>query len=205
MVCRGKRIAFLTPEFVTECVDGGGLGNYLDRMTQALIREGHEPEVFVRSDEGPRQLLHKGVLVHRVRPANHVLAVRTAYKLIGMTGVRDPIPLVDLLSQAIGLARALRLRDDERPFDAIQSAEWQACGLMVPRRPWRRHLVRCSGLRRLYHQADGFGPERHRWRIPAGDGRSLGRADAVYFLEPTRRGLPPADARPSRTSCVHPH
>ena len=62
------RIAFLTPEFVTEWSTGGGLGNYLNRMTQALRDQGHQPEIFVLSKAELALIEHEGILVHRVRP-----------------------------------------------------------------------------------------------------------------------------------------
>ena len=43
------RIALLTPEFVTEYADGGGLGNYLHRFARSLTAAGHNVEIFVSS------------------------------------------------------------------------------------------------------------------------------------------------------------
>ena len=36
------RIAFLTPEFVAEMANTGGLASYLERMTKALKAVGHD-------------------------------------------------------------------------------------------------------------------------------------------------------------------
>ena len=38
------------PEFTSEYETGGGLGNYLNRITRALADAGHAPEVFVSSN-----------------------------------------------------------------------------------------------------------------------------------------------------------
>jgi hypothetical protein len=40
------RIAFLTPEFVTNVAGSSGLASYLSRITSALKSLGHDVEVF---------------------------------------------------------------------------------------------------------------------------------------------------------------
>ena len=62
------RIAFITPEFVTDYPDGGGLGNYLYRMGRLLLERGHNVEVFVSGSLEPRILMHDGIRVERVPP-----------------------------------------------------------------------------------------------------------------------------------------
>jgi glycosyltransferase involved in cell wall biosynthesis len=61
------RIAFITPEFVTEPSYSGGLANYLGRVTVALAEQGHEVHVFTRSTEN-EQIEFRGVTIHRVVP-----------------------------------------------------------------------------------------------------------------------------------------
>jgi hypothetical protein len=60
------RIAFLTSEFISELSDEGGLGNYLNRITQTLKDLGHTPEVFVTSNAEPSLIDFNGVRVERV-------------------------------------------------------------------------------------------------------------------------------------------
>ena len=60
------RVAFLTPEFITEYRTGGGLGNYLGRITELLVNSGHAVEVFVLSENQPKTIQHGEVIVHRV-------------------------------------------------------------------------------------------------------------------------------------------
>ncbi|MGW8180754.1 MAG: hypothetical protein ACWGQW_18635, partial [bacterium] len=66
-------IAFLANEFVTENPAGGGLGNYLNRITQALKQIGHIPEVFVTSVAKPKVVEFNGVRLERVPPVDNVL------------------------------------------------------------------------------------------------------------------------------------
>ncbi|MBE9179514.1 glycosyltransferase family 4 protein [Oculatella sp. LEGE 06141] len=61
------RIAFVTPEFVTEPSYSGGLANYLGRVTVALAEQGHDVHVFTRAQQN-ETLKFQGVTVHRVVP-----------------------------------------------------------------------------------------------------------------------------------------
>lgn len=62
------RIAFITPEFVTEPSYSGGLANYLGRVSVALVEQGHTVHVFTRSTTPNEELNFQGVTVHRVLP-----------------------------------------------------------------------------------------------------------------------------------------
>ena len=68
------RIAFATPEYVTEPDYDGGLANYLHRVALSLARMCHEPVIFVAADE-KGSFIHHGVEVRRVEkrhPGVHV-------------------------------------------------------------------------------------------------------------------------------------
>ena len=62
------RIAFLSNEFIIEKPDSGGLGNYLNRITQELARQGHDVELFVTKykKDTPDLLNYFGVTIHHV-------------------------------------------------------------------------------------------------------------------------------------------
>jgi len=176
---RGRRIAFLTTEYASEAPRGGGLASYLRRITQALREAGHEPEVFVLSALAPGVLEHAGVRVQRVRRADRQLAVRAAWHALPKLGLGRLRPTLHLLSGALGLARALEARHAERPFDAVQSADYRAAGLFVPRRGARRHLVRCSSASDLWARADRDDRLVRRLEIRL-EGIAIRRADVAY-------------------------
>ena len=67
------RMAFVTPVFVTENAFSGGLGSYISRTAQALRDSGHVPLVFVLSEQAPGSINFRGMVVHRVRPADRHL------------------------------------------------------------------------------------------------------------------------------------
>lgn len=152
---RSLRIAFVTPEFPTEYATGGGLGSYLRRMTGALVRAGHRPEVFVTSLEAPGTLVRDRVVVHRVRRAESRRALGAALRVARALRLRRPSAATLLVADALALANAVRVREAHQPYDLVQSADFLASGLFVASRYGRPHLVRCSSDGELWARANG--------------------------------------------------
>jgi glycosyltransferase involved in cell wall biosynthesis len=193
------RIAFITPEFVTDHRNGGGLGNYLNRMGETLLSQGHEVEVFVSSYLEPQILDHEGMRVNRVAPLSKALAVRILKRIFRMLGLSIPFLLY---SQAWALAAAMERRHRVAPFDLVQSADYLAVGLCVRRLGGRVHLVRCSTAADLYNEIDGHNSKDAKWREKL-ERRTLRRADKAYapsrFVAEhfrTRHGIPVEVLRP---------
>ena len=173
------RIAFVTPEFVTEYSKGGGLANYLNRMSRALLEAGHEVEVFVLSDRD-EALDHRGVLVHRVRPLERWLALSVGRRLVKLCGMKHRLgPLLRWLPQAKAMSDAVRRREREVKFDLLQSADFQASGLLLRRNRRRRDLVRCSGALDLCLACSGRDGIEARWQVWL-ERRATRRADRAY-------------------------
>ena len=143
------RIAFLTFEFVTEWNSGGGLGNYLNRITKALRELGHEPEVFTLSREEAGVIVHEGTRVERVHRHYHfgLRAVRRLWK-------EHCSVTSSYYALSIALAKALQRREFDAPFDFVQSSNMGMCGYHVPSSRHRPHLVRLSGVRDLWRKTD---------------------------------------------------
>ncbi|HTX49429.1 MAG TPA: glycosyltransferase family 4 protein [Caulobacteraceae bacterium] len=135
------RIAFLSPEYPTEHRDAGGLATYVQRMARALLGSGHETEVFVASVHRSGTLADGDVTVHRT---NWTEQVR-------LPPCNRAIPW---LMQASALSSTLERRHAAAPFDLVQSADLNATGLFVRRRPGRPHVVRCSSAADLYNAID---------------------------------------------------
>jgi glycosyltransferase involved in cell wall biosynthesis len=171
------RIAFLTPEFPSEERDGG-VGSYVSKMVSALADCGVTAEVFVPSRVDER-IVHDGTTVHRVcRELD--LASRIANKIATKTGGKHGGRLFCSLREAWMLARALERRHADRPFAAVQSANYQLTGFFVRHRADRRHLVRISTSRLLWDAANGETIRRAQRWMEALDVRCMGRADYVY-------------------------
>jgi len=154
------RIAFLTPEFITDKPQEGGLGNYLNRMSRLLVEAGHEVEMIVSSQLEPRVVMHGGVRVERV-PNARSLPVRAVFRALRPLGLDIPLSFI---RRARSLSRALERRHRAAPFDLVQSADYLAVGLTVQRKPGRVHVVRCSCAMDLYNAVDGKMSRFARWQ-----------------------------------------
>lgn len=170
------RIAFITPEFVTDYRDGGGLGAYLHRVGRLLAVDGHEVEIFVTSNLLPRVLEFEGMRVERVPPLPWPWNGKMLRRAAALAHLKYPF---ELLAQAHALARALAARERVAPFDFVQSADYLGVGLLVRPRPGRRRLVRCSSAADLYNMADGRDNVSARWRERF-ERLSIRRADSAY-------------------------
>lgn len=61
------RIAFITPEFVTEDNFCGGLANYLHRITQSLASVGHDIHVVTQSTNNQGSFIKDNINIHRLK------------------------------------------------------------------------------------------------------------------------------------------
>lgn len=170
------RIAFITPEFVTDLRNAGGLGNYLFRIGKLLVERGHQVEVFVSSNLEPRIVMHDGIRVERVSPVARRVWLRILRNMSRMAGARYPF---DLATQACALAAAMQRRHQAAPFDIVQSADYLAVGLAVPWAKGRIHLVRCSTAADLWNEVYGDRSKDQKWRARM-ERATLRRADRAY-------------------------
>ncbi|QZZ20412.1 glycosyltransferase family 4 protein [Leptothermofonsia sichuanensis E412] len=146
------RIAFVTPEYVTEPSYSGGLANYLGRITVALVEQGHEIHVFTRSQQN-ETIEFQGVTVHRVVP------------LWDRRMILDHIdPLIPKIfynpyqdfKAAWCLWRSWAHIHQSTPFDIVQVSNVMAVGLFFR---WVRHtpvITRMSSYRPFWDTAAGI-------------------------------------------------
>ena len=166
------RIAFATPEYVTEPDFDGGLANYLHRAALALVRMGHEPVVFVGADAGGRWM-HEGVDVRRVErrhPAARALDRLTARRF------RRSLRWVE---QSWNLRRAILEAHRQNPIDIVQYTSYMATGLFRVRSI--PSVVRISSFEPLWRAAYERGAEGWDERLSVKlESLSLCRADGLY-------------------------
>jgi glycosyltransferase involved in cell wall biosynthesis len=122
-------------------------------MCRALVACGHRPEVFVTSDHDETFTLDN-TLVHRVsvdrwRSRMRVLQRIAATLPMGRWAANASGPI---LARALALGGAVRRREGEVAFDCIQSADYDAAGLFVPRNRRRVHVIRASSAADLWMQ-----------------------------------------------------
>ena len=143
------RIAFATPEFVTEDHFDGGLANYLNRVSKLLANLGHDVHVVTLSHKDERTFDHNGVMVHRVmlKPSWHVFNRVTRYSL------PTTLHWLNFGTQAF---RKLKQLHRQHPFHLIQYPNYSYCGLLSI--PFLRttHIVRASSVQSAWHEGAGI-------------------------------------------------
>jgi len=143
------RIAFATPEFVTENHFDGGLANYLNRVSQSLAELGHDVHVVTLSSKSEDAFDHKGVMVHRVmlEPAWHTFNRLTRYSLA------TTLHWLNFSTQAY---RKLKQLHRQRPFHVIQYPNYSSCGLFSIPLLRAAHVVRASSYQPAWNHAAGI-------------------------------------------------
>src|SRR5262245_52432574 len=116
------RIAFATPEYVTETHFDGGLANYIHRVSQTLAELGHDVHMVTLSLKDDASFDNDGVNVHRVmlKPAWHTLNRATRYSLT------TTLHWLNFSTQAY---RKLKQLHHQNPFHLIQYPNHSFCGL----------------------------------------------------------------------------
>ncbi len=177
-----QRIAFLTPEYVTRQSNQGGLASYLHNIARSLVALGHQVTIFVGGgDDAAKPFIHDQITVHDIPPADNPLT-RVMGKLAD-THWRISDLYRGTLQQmrvAVGLALALEVAHDQRPFDWVQSSEHGLAGLFVQKKPGRKQLVRCSSPGDLYMRINGGRRGCDARLLLALERRCIARADIAY-------------------------
>jgi glycosyltransferase involved in cell wall biosynthesis len=142
------RIAFATPEYVTEDHFDGGLANYINRVAKLLAELGHDVHVITLSQKNEDHFDHEGVTVHRVmlKPAWHAFNRVTRYSL------PTALHWLNFSTQAF---RKLKQLHRQQPFHLIQYPSYSFCGLFSI--PFLRaaHVVRASSYQPALNDAGG--------------------------------------------------
>ena len=143
------RIAFATPEFVTEDHFDGGLANYLNRISKLLANLGHDVHVVTLSCKDERAFDREGVMVHRVmlNPSWHVLNRVTRYSLT---------TTLHWLNFSTQTFRKLKQLHRQQPFHLIQYPNYSSCGLLSIPLLRTTHVVRASSVQSALHEAAGI-------------------------------------------------
>src|SRR6185295_5838046 len=131
------RIAFATPEYVTETHFDGGLANYINRVSRALAQLGHDVHVVTLSLKDEEPFLHQGVMVHRV-------ALKRGWETLNrFTRYVLPTTLhwLNFSTQVYSKLKQLHRHD---PFHLIQYPNYSSCGVFSIPLLRAAHVVRAS-------------------------------------------------------------
>ena len=143
------RIAFATPEFVTESHFDGGLANYLNRVSKKLADAGHDVHVVTLSLKNEDQFDHEGVTVHRVmlKPAWHV------FNRLTRCSLATTLHWLNFSTQTYRKLKQLHRRE---PFHLIQYPNYSSCGLFSIPLLRTVHVVRASSYQPACNDAAGL-------------------------------------------------
>src|SRR5262245_5770691 len=122
MTSERLRIAFATPEFVTEQHFDGGLANYLHRVSSMLADAGHDVHVVTLSSKDDAEFEHGGVMVHRVMLGSGW------QRLNWLTRYRFSTTC-HWLNVSSRMYRKLKELHRRLPFQIVQYPNYSSCGL----------------------------------------------------------------------------
>jgi glycosyltransferase involved in cell wall biosynthesis len=142
------RIAFATPEFVTENHFDGGVANYTHRVSKALAQLGHDVHVITLSTKNDDEFDYEGVMVHRVMPR---LGWYRFNRLIG-NSLTTTLHWLNFSTQTYRKLKQLHRR---LPFHLIQYPNYSPCGLFSIPLLRAAHVVRASSYQPSWNDAAG--------------------------------------------------
>ncbi|HEY0319990.1 MAG TPA: glycosyltransferase family 4 protein [Pyrinomonadaceae bacterium] len=143
------RIAFATPDYVTEKYFDSGIAKSIHRIAKALAARGHEIHVLTKSEIDQDEFVYEGITVHRVGFGKAWLQLNrlTRYRLT------NTMHLLGLSSQVY---RKLKKLNAERPFHLVQFPNASYCGLfsiLLLRLP---HVLRASWFQPVWSELNGM-------------------------------------------------
>lgn len=168
------RIAFVTPEYVSEEYFDGGLANYLYRVCQALREQGHDVEVFTASNN-QEMIVHDGIVVHRVN-----ITRGRVLKFVDKITRHRFTKSLNILALSYKLRKVLIKRHNELPFSVIQASSYQSAGLLFTFKRPAPIVTRVSSYEPLWRSNYGLNSsfdQRLKERLEI---LSLRRSNAVY-------------------------
>ncbi len=115
------KIAYITPEYVTENYFSGGLANYIFRVASYLAQQGHSIHVVTLSNEPSSTFKHNGVTVHRLRSSSK-----------SQTDALSALhPYQQWIRQSFAFTSKLRSIHRRVGLDLVQVSQYNALGLGV--------------------------------------------------------------------------
>lgn len=167
------RIAFITPEYITEKNFYGGLSNYVHRVSLALKDMGHQPVIFVSSDK-KEVLYHGRIEIHRIKPSLP----------LGLFFISSFLKKylhqywLEWLANSYALNRELRKTNEKGCFDIVQYSSYMATGFFrLKKIP---SVVRISSLQSLFRERRGESPCINDRMIELFERMSFRRADGIF-------------------------
>lgn len=166
------RIAFITPEYITEPNFNGGLANYLYRVNRALKDSGQETLIIVGTDRDD-VIVHDNVKVHRVDITLPKLAI-----IKHIPYARRLIPAIQWIRQSWLLNRKLSELHALKHIDIAQFTSYTGTALFRPRDI--PATVRISSIQSYWDKAYGVTNTPSHRVMSLIEHLSLGKADLLF-------------------------
>ncbi|MDX6612047.1 MAG: hypothetical protein QOD75_1233 [Blastocatellia bacterium] len=142
------RIAFATPEYVTEEYFDGGLANHIHRVAKVLASMGHDIHVLTLSKIDETEFEHEGVTVHRIANSGW-------FQLDRLTRYGLPAS-IQLLNLSVKVYRKLKRLNSQQSLDVVQFPNYSCCGLASMMRLKVPRVVRASSYQPALNDALGI-------------------------------------------------
>ncbi len=160
------RIAFATPEYVTEEYFDGGLANYVHRLARALAELGHDIHVLTLSEIDEARFKHEGVTVHRIKSSGWWSQLDRA--------TQSPLPSsLQFLDFSWKVYRKLKRLNSQQPVQLVQFPNYSLCGLVSTLLLRVPHVLRASSYQPALNEAVGVKPKL--------DSRVIKQLEALQF------------------------
>jgi glycosyltransferase involved in cell wall biosynthesis len=143
------RVAFATPEYVTEDHFDGGLANYLNRVSRILADLGHDVHVITLSLQDDAEFEREGVMIHRV-------TLKRGWQMLNRLSRYSLPTTLHWLNFSTQVFRKLKQLHRRHPFHLIQYSNYSSCGVFSI--PFLRatHVVRASSFEPALNDASGL-------------------------------------------------
>lgn len=143
------RIAFATPEFVTESYFDGGLANYLNRVSRILAAAGHDVHIVTLSLKDETEFEFDRVMVHRVM-------LKGGWQFLNRL-TRYSLPVTShWLNFSTQVYRKLKQLHRQSPFHLIQYPNYSLCGVFSIPLLRATHVIRASSYEPAWNMASGI-------------------------------------------------
>jgi len=147
-----KKILFITTQFLTEKTAHGGIGNYIYKMSKALVKQGHQADVLVTSRKETGQVKFNDIQVYRVL-IDHFWN-RVFRKLSNRFFLKTFFLLADQLYVSWLVRKEFKRLNRENSYDIVQVPNYQTPGLFIKRSRFYRLYTRISSNRILFDTAE---------------------------------------------------
>ena len=141
-------IVFVTPEYVTEKYYSGGLANYLHRVSQPLVSQGHQVQIITLSDVDDAEFIHDGIQIYRIKLG----AFPRRFNRLTLSRLKGT---GRWLNYSFRVYQKLKQLQQKQKIDIIQFPNFRACGLFPILLLSILNVTRISSYRPLWNEQTG--------------------------------------------------